>query len=595
MKQTRARQGLVVLIVLLFALSLVAPAAAGPHDDESSGTTSDSGLSESSSNSTAESGDDSSSDSSGLLSDSDSDWGTDGSGSDGTSSDFSLGSDDSDSAFGSDDSSGSDDSDSAFGSDDSSGSDDSDSAFGSDDSSGSDDSDSAFGSDDSSGSDDSDSAFESDDSSGSDSSQSSTRESSDSASSTDSSSEDAEPLEQLIDSDGAATPALPSRTLADTVAQADLDGTTVGETDLFDVDSVSGTVGSTEYSIELLELSSGDGLVEVRTGDGSAAETTGALATLGASVVDLHESLTTGSSLGTDPTADAARTASVDSSDGPSGQSDETPPVDGGSAAIEPREADAGGGDGAAPPRNAIGFPVSPDDVPGGPAGAGAMVGLAGAAAAVAARQSGAFAGMSGSLATTAKTAAVATPGTGHLDRLVRMLAPFRYSRYDDSDPLEHEARDAMFEVVEESPGTYLSEIADQAEIPLSTARHHIRVLEREDLVSGAKVRGKRRFYPAHTEGVELAAAMNDESTAAVIDALARLGASSVSDLADELGKDPSTVTHHVQRLEEDEVVVRERDGRAVMNKLSAAARTALQPEEARATGPSAGEAMASD
>ena len=72
---------------------------------------------------------------------------------------------------------------------------------------------------------------------------------------------------------------------------------------------------------------------------------------------------------------------------------------------------------------------------------------------------------------------------------------------------------------------------------------------------------------------------MNDDSTASIIDALARLGAASVSDLADELGRDPSTISHHLQRLEADSIIAREREGRAVMNKLSPEARTALEPE----------------
>jgi DNA-binding transcriptional ArsR family regulator len=106
-----------------------------------------------------------------------------------------------------------------------------------------------------------------------------------------------------------------------------------------------------------------------------------------------------------------------------------------------------------------------------------------------------------------------------------------------------------------------------------------MKVLEREDLVSGAKLRGKRRFYPAYADGIELAAALNDDSTASIIDALARLGASSVSDLADDLGRDPSTISHHLQRLDGDGIITREREGRAVMNKLSAEARTALEPK----------------
>lgn len=165
------------------------------------------------------------------------------------------------------------------------------------------------------------------------------------------------------------------------------------------------------------------------------------------------------------------------------------------------------------------------------------------------------------------------------LDRLRPFFFPLRYSRYDNSDPLEHEARERVYEIVNDTPGSYLSEVSERAGLPLSTTRHHIKVLEREDLVSGAKLRGKRRFYPAYAEGIELAAALNDDSTASIIDALARLGAASVSDLADELGRDPSTISHHLQRLDEDDIIARERDGRSVLNTLSAEARTALEPD----------------
>lgn len=229
----------------------------------------------------------------------------------------------------------------------------------------------------------------------------------------------------------------------------------------------------------------------------------------------------------------------------------------------------------------------------------GFAVGLGGVAALVAVRQ-GLFSTTGTGLAANASAlAATVMPAlasrSSALDRLVRMLTAFRYSRYDDSDPLEHDARADVFEVVEETPGAYLSEVAKQADLPLSTARHHVRVLEREELLTGAKVRGKRRFYPAYTGDIELAAALNDESTAVVLDALSRLGGASVSELADELGRDPSTVTHHLQRLAEDDIVVREREGRAVINRLSAEARTALEPETEAAPRAEASGAVASD
>jgi len=169
-----------------------------------------------------------------------------------------------------------------------------------------------------------------------------------------------------------------------------------------------------------------------------------------------------------------------------------------------------------------------------------------------------------------------------------------RYSRYDDSDPLEHEDRATAFEAIDDSPGVYLTELSEQTGVTLSTLRHHVRVLEREDLIVAARVRGRRRFYPAYTEDVELAAAMNDEATAAVVDALARLGAASVSELADAVDRDASTLTYHLQRLEADGLVVRERDGRAIVNRLAPEARDALAPLRESGADPAEAEATVS-
>ena len=227
--------------------------------------------------------------------------------------------------------------------------------------------------------------------------------------------------------------------------------------------------------------------------------------------------------------------------------------------------------------------------VPAGPAG-GVAVGIGAVAAAAALRGTPILAGSAGGIAALGSVAAAPRFALASLvDKLRPFFFPLRYSRYDDSDPLEHEARERVYEIVNEAPGSYLSEVSEEADLPLSTTRHHVRVLEREDLVSGAKLRGKRRFYPAYAEGIELAAALNDDSTASIIDAIARLGSASVSDLASELGRDPSTITHHLQRLEEDDIIAREREGRAVMNKLSAEARTALEPETVPKPGESGG------
>lgn len=222
------------------------------------------------------------------------------------------------------------------------------------------------------------------------------------------------------------------------------------------------------------------------------------------------------------------------------------------------------------------------EDLPvdGDTAAGGALAALLLGAAGIAVRQGSALGGTG--TGTTALRAAAARAGEGPLSRLARMLSVFRYSRYDDSDPLELDARRDVYEAISDQPGDPITAVSDRAEINLSTARHHVKVLRREGLVATARVRNCERFYPAGTDDLELAAAMADEATADILDALVRLEPTSVSGLADEVDRSPSTVTHHLQRLEEDDIVVRERAGRAVENKLSEPARAALDPETER-------------
>jgi len=194
-----------------------------------------------------------------------------------------------------------------------------------------------------------------------------------------------------------------------------------------------------------------------------------------------------------------------------------------------------------------------------------------------------------------ARVQTAATVGRELVDGLPRVVVPLRYSRYDDSDPLAHETRAAVLEAIDDAPGVYLTELGEQTDVTLSTLRHHVRVLEDENLVASAHIRGRSRFYPAHTEDVELAAALNDDATAPIVEALTRMGPATVSELAAVDSRDASTITHHLQNLEDDGVVVREREGRAILNQLAPDVRELLAPADLDAELPDVETALSAD
>jgi len=98
--------------------------------------------------------------------------------------------------------------------------------------------------------------------------------------------------------------------------------------------------------------------------------------------------------------------------------------------------------------------------------------------------------------------------------------------------------------------------------------------------VTVAKVRGKRRYFPGREADPALAAALDDRATRRVLEALASVGPAPTGRVADAVDRDVSTVSHHLDGLEDDDLVVREREGRAMYNRLEPRVERALGAEE---------------
>ncbi|WP_372910484.1 winged helix-turn-helix transcriptional regulator [Salinigranum sp.] len=158
-----------------------------------------------------------------------------------------------------------------------------------------------------------------------------------------------------------------------------------------------------------------------------------------------------------------------------------------------------------------------------------------------------------------------------------RILAAAGYTKWAGDDPLGHDTRPELYDHVQAEPGTYLSafEEAPAVDATLGTVRYHLKILEREGLVSSEKVQGKRRYYPIGSSPNALDVALESDSTRALLEALTA-SPDSVSGLAERIERDPSTVSHHLSRLESEGLVERERDGQAVTNRLTPGVETVL-------------------
>lgn len=148
--------------------------------------------------------------------------------------------------------------------------------------------------------------------------------------------------------------------------------------------------------------------------------------------------------------------------------------------------------------------------------------------------------------------------------------------RADPEGVLEQPTREGIYASVRESPGIGLGELVEAVPVAKSTVRYHLRILRKAGLVESATVAGTLRFAPSGTDA-ELAGALSAGSTRAIVDAVAEHEPASVTEIAEATDRAPSTVSHHLRRLEERGMVDRERTGEAVVTTLTAETEAAIE------------------
>lgn len=153
---------------------------------------------------------------------------------------------------------------------------------------------------------------------------------------------------------------------------------------------------------------------------------------------------------------------------------------------------------------------------------------------------------------------------SGGLGEAALLLAA--YTRFNDVSPLEHDVRSDIIEIVGALPGLYLAQLVTKVGKPSSTVRYHTRVLERENRLQSAKLWGNHRFYPPTMDEEAFAyhAMRRDTASSRVYDVVNEHEPITVGVVADLIDRAPSTVSHHLSRLEAAGLIERIRNGESV-------------------------------
>lgn len=133
---------------------------------------------------------------------------------------------------------------------------------------------------------------------------------------------------------------------------------------------------------------------------------------------------------------------------------------------------------------------------------------------------------------------------------------------------IEVASRRAIYQEIADSPGIHFRALLDTLPYAQGTLQYHLRQLADEDLIDVSNDGKYTRYYPA---------ADFDEAEQTVMNALRREysrrilahlladGPLSTTDLSDRLDKAQSTVSWHLSKLADADLVTKERDGRRVV------------------------------
>lgn len=131
-------------------------------------------------------------------------------------------------------------------------------------------------------------------------------------------------------------------------------------------------------------------------------------------------------------------------------------------------------------------------------------------------------------------------------------------------DLLELKTRRDIFELVSDQPGIHLSKIAKTLEMNVSLVEYHLRFLEKNKLIKSIKEEGFKRYFPRKekVESKEKLSELRKEVPLKIVLVLLKEGNMTHKELLKEVDISASTLSYHLKKLEEKDILVSKRYGK---------------------------------
>lgn len=162
-----------------------------------------------------------------------------------------------------------------------------------------------------------------------------------------------------------------------------------------------------------------------------------------------------------------------------------------------------------------------------------------------------------------AAAAWISGTGKGLLGSVLTLLPG--YARVHGEEILQHGGRSTVYEQVKAAPGSHFMDLCDRLPFGASTLNYHLRVLERNGFVTRVKDGRYVRFFDRRTgeysqDRKKAASTLRNGTTAAIAAHIVQNPGVVQRDLARHFGIAASTVSWHVERLQQNGLVEKQRD-----------------------------------
>ncbi len=151
---------------------------------------------------------------------------------------------------------------------------------------------------------------------------------------------------------------------------------------------------------------------------------------------------------------------------------------------------------------------------------------------------------------------------------------------FDDREKvLKLEVRKKIMKEIAKSPGIHFRELQRRTKLAVGSLQYHLDVLQKVHLIKTVKKGKFVRFFPVIGEQTEeekeTLSFLRDDSVRKIVLLLLSKEQVNNKQISDFLALSPSTVSFHLQKLEEGGLIVKHRQGRQTFFSL-------IEPEKAR-------------